>query len=994
MHLGRKPAPEPAVTVASTTGWTAAAQDDTRAGADAPTGAPQLPTDSRGAAAGPLHIGAAFGTRYRIRRLLGIGGMGAVYEAWDAELGVAVALKVIRAERADPAAARDLERRFKRELLLARQVTHKHVVRIHDLGEIDGIKYITMPYVEGRDLATVLAREGRLSVARTLGLARQALSGLAAAHAEGIVHRDLKPANIMVDNQGQALLMDFGIARSIGLPSDVPARIGQTAAGVHDQTVVGAILGTIRYMAPEQARGLEADHRSDVYAFGLIMRDMLCGLDRSRSSADAFVELEQRTQAPPPPIRTIDPAVPEPIDAIVSRCLAVDPDARYQTAADLLADIERLDEDGRVRPVPSRLRPWLISLAAAILVAAGTWRVARTPAPVSHEPVSLLIADFDNQTGDAAFEGPVEQALGIALEGAPFVTAYSRDSARRLAARIQPGSRLDESAARLVSRREGIKIIVVGSMARDGAGYRVSARALDPAGDPAKSAPLAASSERAKNREQVLEAANRVAASLRRSLGDSTTESARLAAGETFTASSLEAVRLYSQAQDLASRGRDEDALDFYRRAIEIDPNFGRAYSGWATSAFHLGRKDEAAAHWKKALALMDRMSDREKYRTLGTYNLAIAGNYEQAIDNYSALVRQYPTDLVGHNNLAYAYFSLLNFSKAAEEGRRALALYPNNVVIGNNSALYAMYAGEFDAAAAQARQLVKADPDFVKNYLPLAVAAALRPDETEARSAYRTMAGTGALGASLSSMGLADLAMYHGRWTEAEGLLEAGIASDEDARAADPAAMKMVALSAVYEAQNKSALAVQHARRAIAVSRQPAILVPAAKAFVRAGLSSEAAAISRELDDTLQTQNRAYARIIDGNIAVADRRFAAAVDAFRAAIKLGDVWMARFDLGVAYVEAGHYAEGLAELDACIRRRGEAAAIFLDDVPSVRMLAPLAYWVGRAQEGTGQQAAAVASYKSFLAIRNDAADPLVEDAKRRVTPDREARERS
>src|SRR5262249_35552522 len=154
---------------------------------------------------------------------------------------------------------------------------------------------------------------------------------------------------------------------------------------------------------------------------------------------------------------------------------------------------------------------------------------------------------------------------------------------------------------------------------------------------------------------------------------------------ETFTASSLEAVRQYTLAQDLAGRGRDPDAIPFYQAAVQADPNFGRPYSGLATSLFHLGRQDEAGEQWKKALSVMGRMTDREKYRTLGTYNLAIAGNYQQAIENYTTLVNLYPSDLVGLNNLAFAYFSVLNFPKALEEGKRALDLYPNNIVIGNN---------------------------------------------------------------------------------------------------------------------------------------------------------------------------------------------------------------------------------------------------------------------------------------------------------------------
>ncbi len=225
--------------------------------------------------------------------------MGAVYQAWDKVLEVAVAVKVVRADPTlDEEAARALEKRFKRELLLARQVTHTNVVRIHDLGDIDDILYITMPYVQGSDLATILKREGRLPVDRVLVIARQVASGLAAAHQAGVVHRDLKPANIMVDAEDHALIMDFGIARSTE---------GATVAAM---TAAGAVVGTVEYMAPEQARGIAADQRADIYSFGLILHDMLLGR-RQGGPSTAVAELLARMQRPPASCRSIDPTVPE-----------------------------------------------------------------------------------------------------------------------------------------------------------------------------------------------------------------------------------------------------------------------------------------------------------------------------------------------------------------------------------------------------------------------------------------------------------------------------------------------------------------------------------------------------------------------------------------------------------------------------------------------------------------------------------------------------------
>ncbi len=315
------------------------------AGPDAPTGgavpraaAPDAPTGAGGsmglAGGGPLTVGHDFGARYHIIRLLGAGGMGAVYQAWDKVLEVAVAVKVIRPPDSDDAeAAQALERRFKRELLLARQVTHKHVVRIHDLGEINGTTYITMPYVQGSNLASLLKKEGRLAQDRAVAIAREVASGLAAAHEAGVVHRDLKPANIMIEGEGHALIMDFGIARStVGGPG-----LSMTAGG--------AIVGTIEYMAPEQARGVTVDHRADIYSLGLMLNDMLLGR-RQGGETTAVAELMSRMQHPPPSLRSVDPTLPEWIDRIVTRCLQPDPAQRYQHIGELVLELGA-EESGR-----------------------------------------------------------------------------------------------------------------------------------------------------------------------------------------------------------------------------------------------------------------------------------------------------------------------------------------------------------------------------------------------------------------------------------------------------------------------------------------------------------------------------------------------------------------------------------------------------------------------------------------------------------------------
>ncbi len=456
-----------------------------------------LPSDS--ATFTPGH---AFGPRYRIEQLLGVGGMGAVYRARDAELAVDVALKVVRPEiAADPAAAKDLQQRFKRELLLARQVTHKNVVRIHDIGEVDGIKYITMPFIEGEDLIAILKREGRLPVERALKILRGALAGLVAAHAAGVVHRDLKPANVMVTADDEALIMDFGIAR-LSDPTEASAAPGAKPGGgpsagstaflresmaADARTQLGTVMGTIEYMAPEQAAGILVDQRADVYALGMIVHEMLSGLRNFGTTGEALADLTSRRKTPPPLLRSLNDAVPETVERMVAKCLRPSADERYQTSAELAAELDQLDDRGVPLPRPQKLlrspKFWVAaSVVVGTLLGATWWAAVKlgTPLPQAvHAPVSVLIADVENKTGDAVFEGAFEETLKRAIEGASFIDVYPRQTAATLAGKLKPGAGLSEETGRLVARSEGIHVLMIGSVGRQGAEYAVSVRALE-----------------------------------------------------------------------------------------------------------------------------------------------------------------------------------------------------------------------------------------------------------------------------------------------------------------------------------------------------------------------------------------------------------------------------------------------------------------------------------------------------------------------------------
>src|SRR5262245_59260283 len=915
------------------------------------------------------------GDRYQIIRLLGVGGMGAVYQAWDEKLAIAVALKVIRQPAdQDARAFEELRRRFKRELLLARQVTHKNVVRIHDLAEVDGTLFITMPYLQGENLQTILAQNVKLPVPRALKIGKQIVSGLVAAHEAGVIHRDLKPANIMIEAESdRALIMDFGIARS------AEATATRTAA----------VVGTFGYMAPEQAEGKDVDQRCDVYALGLIFYDVLTG--GRPTSLSAVTDLVARLQKPLAPVRSLNPDVPEDLARVVQRCLERDPAARYQTSVDLLAALGALDDHGHLRPIhalPGSRAPMIVSAAVIVAAVALTaillmrGRPTTGVAPPPHESVSVLIADFENRANDGVFDGTIEQALAIGVEGASFITTVPRRDAQRLAAQVG-GGKLDEAAATLIAVREGVKFVVAGSIETAGSGFSLAARLIDPGvGKVVKT-----ETARAASKSDVLKAVGVLAANVRKDLGDTVSESARLAASETFTATSLDAVREYTLAQDLANNSKSEEAIVHYKKAIAMDPDFGRAYSGWATSANQLGRNDEAAELWKKALSLMDRMTDRERYRTLGTYYLGIVRNYDQAIDNYSKLLEKYPADRATHNNLALAYFYQLNLPKAMEEQRKAVDIYKGSFKFRNNALLYAMYASDFDAAETGARQLTREDATFADAYLPLAISLLAKGDRAGASAAYARMAQTGASGASRSALGLADLAMYEGRFADAEKILATAVLDDEKNRNTAGQASKYVALAEALQALGRLAPALEAARKAVGASRNESVLVPMARVLSAAGRSAEVKGFATELDTQIQPQMRAHARIIEGELALRQNRPADAVEAFRAAVRLSSLWLAHFDLGIASISTGpqHAAEALAEFDTAVKRRGEATAVFLDDMPSFRYLAALPYWFGRAQEGVGMKGPSAESYKAYLALRPEGLkDPLADDARSRL----------
>ena len=918
-----------------------------------------------------LSPGTSVGTRYEIIRLLGQGGMGAVYQAYDRDLERQVALKVIRS---DMAANPEILKRFKQELILSRQITHKNVIRIFDLGQAEGIKFITMEYLEGENLQSILRQKKKLEPAEAAIIMAQVCRALEAAHAEGVIHRDLKPQNIMLDKKGRAYVMDFGIARSML---------------VSGMTQTGALIGTPDYMSPEQAKGQTLDARSDLFSVGIIFYELLSG--QVPFNADTTMgKLWKRTNEPARPLGELDKTIPQSLSDIVRKCLEIDPQQRYASAAELLRQIEIWQGPSAGTHVSILHRSALpgyakwagAGLAILLVVAVVAFRIKSPPQPkAAHPPVTVLVADFTNHTGDPVFDDTLEPMFNIALEGASFINAYSRGKARKLAQKLpNPTDKLDEQPARLVAVSEGISAVVTGELSRRGDKYTLSATALD-----AVSGNVIAKTEvTAGNKDEVLLTVPKLAAPIRKALGDTTPESVQLdVARGPFTAASLEAVHQYGVAMEQQFAGKMQDALQSFSKAAELDPNFARAYSGMAAVAGNLGRRQDAEKYAKVAMQHVDRMTERERYRIRGLYYVRTE-NWQKCVEEYSELLKQYPADNIGQNNLAGCLAGLHNMPRAMEEARRAVQLAPKDLMAHVNFSLDACYAGDFQTCEREGREVQRLSPLYEEGYLVLGYAQLGQGQLPQAAETYQKLQKVSARGASLAASGLANLALYEGRYGQALQILERGVAADLAAKEPDRAAdnLAMLAYAELLRGEKQPALAA--AEKALANSQSAKIRLLVARTFVETGETAKARKIAAALGSELQAEPQAYAKLIQGEAAFKERDPQQALQLLTEAKKLVDIWIVHLDLGLVYLEAGAFAEADSEFDLCLKRRGEALELFMDDMPTYSFLPSVYYYQGRVREGLKSPGFAD-SYRTYLSIRGKAGeDPLLPEIRRRL----------
>jgi len=496
---------------------------------------------------------------------------------------------------------------------------------------------------------------------------------------------------------------------------------------------------------------------------------------------------------------------------------------------------------------------------------------------------------------------------------------------------------------------------------------------------------IAAAEVSASNKDELLLAVPKMVAPIRKALGDITSESDQMFAMQTLTAGSLEAVHEYSLGIEASTKGKNDEALQSFSKAAQLDPNFGLALVGKASAARNLGHDDEAVTYVKEAVSHIDRMTERERYRTRAFFYM-FTHNYQHCVEEFGTLVSRYPADVAAHNNLAICWSRLRNMSKATEEMRRVTEIMPKRIAFRFNLAFYQALSGEFQDAEREAKTALETDPSYPKGYLVLAFAQMGLGELQDAAETYHKLEKLSPVAASIAAAGLADIALYEGRFKDSAKILEEAAASDLKAKRLDRAADKFAALASTELLSGNKGPAQAAADSALANSKAVKFRFVAGVVFAQTGATARARELAASLASELQAEPQAYAKLIEGEIAMKSGNGREAIKGFTDANNLLDTWLGLFDLGRAYLGAGAFTEADSEFDRCTKRRGEALLIYMDDVPSYGYLPEVYYYQGRAREGLKSPGAAADSYRSYLRIRGKAGeDPALSEVRRRLT---------
>jgi serine/threonine protein kinase/Tfp pilus assembly protein PilF len=982
-----------------------------------------------------LSTGSTFAGRYQIIEELGRGGMGKVYKALDAEVDEKIALKLIKPEIAADKKTID---RFRNEMKFARKIRHKNVCQMYDLGSAEGTYFITMEYVAGEDLKKLIRKMGFLSPSQAISIAKQVCDGLVEAHKLGVVHRDLKPQNIMLDERGDARIMDFGIARSIE---------GKSITGA------GVMIGTPDYMSPEQVDGKDIDQRSDLYSLGVILYEMVTGQTPFEGDTPFTIGVKHKSETPKNP-KELNAQIPDDLSRVILRCLEKDKDKRYQSAGEVRSELINIEKGipttERIvperKPLTSReitvqvsmkklFIPALIIVAIAI-VAVLIWQFLprKSAISLSNGKPSLAIMYFENNTGDQNLDHwrkALSELLTADLSQSKYLSVMSGDKLYNILDDLNLLDAQSYSSEDLekVGSRGGVENIVRGSYTKAGDNFRINIMLQK-----VKTGELIGS-ERVEGtgEEGMFTMVDELTKRIKENFELSAEEISRDFDKEVgkITTSSPEAYKYYSEGRKYHTIGENRKSIELMERAIAIDPQFAMAYRSIAVSYNNLFLFAERKKYMEKALEFVDRLSERERYIIEGDYYWDSETTYDKCIAAYTKLLELYPDDMIVNHNLAVIYGYLEDYDKAIEryevctqagekfvhshtqladsyaakgmydKAKEIVRNYIDNIsdhVLAHHMLAYLhLDLGEFDQAMAETEKAIYLDPTHYENLTIKGDIFCYRGEFLKAEEEYlKLMQTTEPAGQGTGFIHMIGLKILEGKFSEATSLIKQQIEFCKkldqklwESNTRVEAANFYVRSGNLKEAAEQCDEAWRSAEEIGFLGGQRRALYNKGLALLKMGSVEEAQKTANDLNEMIEhglnkKAIKLYYRLA-GMLEVEAGNYAKAIQYFNDALSLvpyGPLAKRAYfidSLALAYYRSGDLDKALEEykrITTLTTGRDQYGDIYAKSF----------YMLGKVHEEQGDSVNAIENYEKFLDIWKDA-DPgidEVEDAKKRL----------